>query len=541
MGHAARLRRDEFSGRILGKYEVVCRLSTGGMAEIFLAVQRGPEGFQKLAVLKQILPGAKHQGEWVRMFIEEAQTAASFAHPNLAQVYELDKADGELFMAMEFIVGASLLEVLRAAAVAREPIPIGFTLAVCRDTALALGYAHQFEDPLGRAHGVVHRDVSPKNIMVTYEGTTKLLDFGVAKRIHETHTGRLTGTLGYMSPEQLRAAPVDGRSDVFSLGVVLHECLTGAPLFSGRTLKQMIDDPEREPPDPPSLLNADISEAVDAVVLTALEADASRRFPSAREMARGIEAAGGNEIWPAEMCGELVARFFPDRPEQTRELLQGLPPSAQDRGVTTASGRLFAASSTIDEASSLPRISRSFAPNERALPPDAGTLEIAQTLRANWPIRGALAGAAVLVVAGAALWALSNAAPAAKIVDPPPAPRAVLGMATPTAPTAIAVRAPSAPAETALGPTERSVPGVAAGEHGVVPTSAATEVAWLTVDSKPWARIEVDGREIGVTPISHYRLKPGPHALEAVRSDGQHQSLKVRIGPRREEKWLVQW
>jgi hypothetical protein len=452
------------------------------------------------------------------MFIEEAQTAASFAHPNLAQVYELDKADGELFMAMEYIVGATLLEILRASAVAHEPIPIGFALAVCRDAALALGYAHQFRDPLGRGHGVVHRDVSPKNVMVTYEGTTKVLDFGVSKRIHQSHTGRLTGTLGYMSPEQLRADPVDGRSDVFSLGVVLHECLTGVPLFSGRTLKQMIDEPLREPPEPPSALNDQVSGAVDAVVLTALEPDVARRFPSAREMARGIEAAGGNEIWPAEMCGELVAKLFPDRPEQTRALLQGLPPGAEDLGVPTPSAPLFASSATIDQTREEERVSKTFAPEGPA------TLAIARTFRRSWPARGALGGMAVLAVVGAAWWALFSGTSAPKIADPPPPPHAEAVAPTPKSPAVIT-------------PDPASVTPAVVPE----PAPAAPDFAWLTVDSRPWARITVDGKEIGVTPISRYRVKPGAHSLEAVRSDGQHQSLKVRINPRREEKWLVPW
>jgi serine/threonine protein kinase len=320
-----------------------------------------------------------------------------------------------------------------------------------------------------------------------------------------------------MSPEQLRADPVDGRSDVFSLGVVLYECLTGVPLFSGRTLKQMIDEP-LPPPEPPSVLNENISEALDAVVLTALEPDVSRRFPSAREMARGIEAAGGNEIWPAEMCGELVTRFFPDRQEQAGQLLQGLPPTTEDPGVTAESGPVFAPSSTLGESSSLAPLDRSFAP---AAP---GTLVIASTLRSKWPVRGALGAAAILLAAGGAWWALSSAAPAAKISDPPLAP-------------------------TTPHPSPLPLAGEGQGEGGqrkleepvVEKAPAAAEAGWLTVDSKPWARIEVDGKEIGVTPISHYRLKPGPHALEAVRSDGHHQSMKVRISPRHEEKWWVQW
>src|SRR5687767_14312078 len=137
------------SGRKLGKYEILCRLSIGGMSEIFLAFQRGLGGFQKLVVVKQILPDIKGEEEFVRMFLDEARITAQFNHPNIAQVFDLDIDDGELFLAMEFVPGATLVEVARACRQAGEPIPMGMTLAAVRDTALALNYAHHFTDPLG--------------------------------------------------------------------------------------------------------------------------------------------------------------------------------------------------------------------------------------------------------------------------------------------------------------------------------------------------------------------------------------------------------
>jgi len=323
-GPVVTLAPDRYSGRKLGKYEIVCRLSTGGMAAIYLAFQRGHAGFQKLVVLKQILPDVKAEQELVDMFLDEAKITAAFNHPNIAHVYDLDVASEELFLAMEFVAGADLLEIARACHEAQEPIPIGFTMAVVHDTALALHYAHTFTDPLGRPHPVIHRDVAEKNIMVTYDGTTKLLDFGIAKakdRNTRTAAGMVKGTLGYMSPEQLRGKELDARTDVYSLGVVFHECLTGMRLFHGEDHEAEIMAALETDAAPPSEQNPNVPPEIDAVVLKALRRNREERFPNALEMARAIERSTSERMWHQEEIGLLVQRYFADRREQTRQLL----------------------------------------------------------------------------------------------------------------------------------------------------------------------------------------------------------------------------
>lgn len=312
--------------REMGKYEVLCRLSTGGMSEIFLAHQKGLAGFRKLVVLKSILPDIRGEEDFVRMFLDEAKTTALFNHPNIAQVFDLDVDKDTLFLAMEFVEGCTLVEMARACRQAKEPIPIGFTLQAVRDTALALHYAHNFTDPRGRKKTVIHRDVAEKNIMVSYDGTTKLLDFGIAKALgHQaagrTSVGMVKGTSGYMSPEQIRGEPLDARSDVFSLGVVLHECLTAMRLFHGKTPEEAMLAALREEIPPPSRQNAEVSEAIDQVTLKALERDRDSRYSTALEFARAIEKAAGGLIWLPEKSGELVSRHFADRREQTRALM----------------------------------------------------------------------------------------------------------------------------------------------------------------------------------------------------------------------------
>jgi serine/threonine protein kinase len=317
----------ELDRRTLGKYELLCRLSTGGMSEIFLATQKGLAGFRKIVVLKSILPDISGEDEFVKMFLEEARTTAAFNHPNIAQVFDLDTDEGTLFLAMEFVQGATLVEMARACRQAKEPIPIGFTLASVRDTALALHYAHNFTDPRGRKQVVIHRDVAEKNIMVTYEGTTKLLDFGIAKALGRrggslTSIGMVKGTSGYMSPEQIRGEPLDPRSDVFALGVVLHECLTGMRLFHGKNPEDGMLAALREDVQPPSRLQPEVTPSLDQVTLKALARDRDQRFTTALEFARAIEKAAPGMLWHPEQSGDLVQRFYTERRVQTRELIE---------------------------------------------------------------------------------------------------------------------------------------------------------------------------------------------------------------------------
>ena len=318
---------DRYTGRKLGKYEVLCQLSSGGMSQIFLAFQRGHAGFRKLVVLKQILPDIKADEDIVQMFLDEAKITAAFTHPNVAQVYDLDTQDDELFLAMEFVPGATLIEVARACREAGEAIPLGLSLMAVRDTALALHYAHTFRDPVGRPRQVIHRDVAEKNILVTYEGLTKLLDFGIAKatgRATRTAAGKVKGTSGYMSPEQIRGEELDPRSDLFSLGVVLHECLTGMRLYYDKDPEAGMLAVFKGAPPPPSEGNPDVRPELDEVVLKSLAHARADRFATALEFARAIERVSGRDLWHPEQSAEFMAGHFEHRREQTAGLLEGL-------------------------------------------------------------------------------------------------------------------------------------------------------------------------------------------------------------------------
>ena len=213
------------AGTLLGKYEIVRKLATGGMAEIYLARIRGTAGFEKLVVLKRILPNVAEDPTFVHMFLDEARLAATLQHPNIADVYDVGDADGVYFFTMEYVHGQDVRAIKIASRKSGEPVPVAIALAIVYGIASALDYAHTRKGPDGLPLGLVHRDVSTSNILVSYDGAVKLVDFGIARAAgaqHKTLTGTLKGKIPYMSPEQCKGLPLDARSDLFSLGVVLY-------------------------------------------------------------------------------------------------------------------------------------------------------------------------------------------------------------------------------------------------------------------------------------------------------------------------------
>jgi len=220
----------------LGPYELLRRLATGGMAEVYLARRAGPHGFQKLVAVKRILPQFARDLDFVAMFVDEARVCARLGHPNIVQVFDFGEQDGELYMAMEYVDGTTAARLVRAAAGQGEDLPIDVCLHITLSILRALEYAHNARDDEGKPLALVHRDVSPGNVLIDRTGAVKLTDFGIARAAEierRTDAGQLKGKLGYMSPEQVVGRELDARSDVFTLGIVLAEMLILRPLFSG--------------------------------------------------------------------------------------------------------------------------------------------------------------------------------------------------------------------------------------------------------------------------------------------------------------------
>jgi serine/threonine protein kinase len=276
----------------LGSYDIVRRLERGGMAELYLARAVGPEGFEKLVVLKRILPYIAESPKYVRAFLDEARLVAGFDHPHIAQVYDMGTVDGSYFFTMEYVHGANVRTILRRCRRLQAKLPIEHAVLIARDIASALHYAHERRGPDGKHLAVVHRDVSPSNILVSYDGVAKLIDFGIAKAASSslrTQTGALKGKISYMSPEQARGQPLDRRSDVFSLGIVLWEMIAGRRLYKSdndmATIQQIIHEP------PPALrtYRRDCPEALERIVARALALDPGDRLATAQALQLELE------------------------------------------------------------------------------------------------------------------------------------------------------------------------------------------------------------------------------------------------------------
>src|SRR6185295_9952068 len=275
-------------GTPIGKYVVRRKIAEGGMAEIYLASSRGPEGFEKDVAIKRIRPFLAGDEQFVQMFIAEARVASRLNHANLVQVFEFDKHQDTFYLAMELVRGHSLWDVRRRAKEMVDPMSPTLVAHVGAEVARGLGYAHRLADK-GKPLNLVHRDVTPHNVLLSFDGAVKLADFGVAKHsASSTAAGVLKGKFAYMSPEQSRGEPLDARTDLFALGIVLWEMLTGGRLFDGDSDVAVLRAVQSSAIAPPSRLNPDVPEALSAVVMKALERDPAQRYQDGQEMERAL-------------------------------------------------------------------------------------------------------------------------------------------------------------------------------------------------------------------------------------------------------------
>ncbi len=275
-----------------GRYQLLKKLATGGMAQIYLARQLGPEGFEKLLVVKRILPHLAENDDFITMFLDEARIAARLNHPNIVQIFDLGAQDDSYFIAMEFIHGEDVRRVWKHADKIGQPIPLALICRIIIEACAGLDYAHKKPDASGRPLNIVHRDISPQNILVSFEGGVKVVDFGIAKAADQatvTKSGVLKGKYSYMSPEQAAGQPIDCRTDIFALGVVLYELLTGTRLFKRATDIQTLNAVTECNVAPPSEINSRVPPDLDAIVMKALAKDRTARFPEARQLGAALE------------------------------------------------------------------------------------------------------------------------------------------------------------------------------------------------------------------------------------------------------------
>ena len=308
------------------RYEILARLATGGMAELFLARATAPDGDVRHVVLKRVLPSRTHDPQFVTMFLDEARLAIQLDHPNIVRVFDIGQLGSSYFFTMEYVHGENVRTVLQRVHGLRRRIPLAHAITIAAGAASGLHHAHDRADPHGKPLGIVHRDVSPANIMVGFDGAVKLVDFGVAKatvRSTETRAGTIKGKIAYLSPEQcIGNKPVDRRSDVFALGIVFYELLVVQRLFRREsdfaTMAAIVTDDV----PPPSVCRPDIPPALDAVVMRALAKTPDQRYPTAGAFLDSLEhaaRASGVELSVGSL-GQYLKELFGERPEPWIEL-----------------------------------------------------------------------------------------------------------------------------------------------------------------------------------------------------------------------------
>jgi len=280
-----------FEPESFGKYYLVDHIATGGMAEIFKAKTYSHGGFENLLVIKRILPHVGEKQDFVDMFIDEAKITVALQHPNIVRVYDFGKILDNYFIAMECVDGKDVRHLLKQLARTRQYLPYRFAAFIALETCKGLQYAHAKADLHGVSYEIVHRDISPSNVIVSYEGEAKVADFGIAKaesNAYETRDGVLKGKFEYMSPEQAAGDPIDARSDLFSLGIILWEMMTGRRLFKTDSETATLRKIRDEDVPAPSLCRPDVPPALEAIVLKALTRDRDARYQSAEEMAEDL-------------------------------------------------------------------------------------------------------------------------------------------------------------------------------------------------------------------------------------------------------------
>jgi serine/threonine protein kinase len=381
-----------------GKYSLFERIGRGGMAEVFKGRIQGPAGFERTFVVKRILPHLSDDQAFIKMFVEEAKLSARLNHPNIVHIFELGAVEGEYFISMEYIRGHDLSETMRAIWKTMGPPRPEMVAYIGREACRGLAYAHSLTDDMGRPLGMIHRDVSPSNVMLSYEGVVKLLDFGIAKALGDTaeatKSGTMKGKYAYMAPEQTDGDNVDHRSDIFACGIVLHEVLTGRRLFKGQNDVQTIERVRRCEVPPPSLQNAAVPPALDAIVLRALARNPNNRWQSASDMADALDDVVHAARFQPTHLAQLLYDLFPVEGGVPRPTMS----QSSHGGLTVTHGT---GSGQSMRSRTVPPVTRT-ASGAGQMPLDAGGAEPSLKPKSKFPAVAAVL--ALLAGGGGAAW-----------------------------------------------------------------------------------------------------------------------------------------
>jgi serine/threonine-protein kinase len=544
----------------VGKYQLVSKLATGGMAEVYLAKSAGPMGFEKTLVLKRILPHLAEDEQFVEMFLGEAKLAAQLEHPNVVQIFDFGEAEGTFYLAMEYIDGPNLRILSKRARAAGVALPPAACAKIIASACEGLAYAHDFMDPAtGEPLDLIHRDISPDNILLSRQGAVKVVDFGIAKaanQSHKTQTGLIKGKIAYMPPEQLQARPLDRRVDVYALGVVLYELLTGHKPFDATTDVSMMQAILFEPFVPAVTRRPELPRPLMDILDKALSKVREHRYADCRafqtDLERFILSAG--EPVGAYQLSRLVAQV------SSSEAGGQVAPPASGSGPKSRPGSGTRQAST-EPTAAPPRSSGGTRVAEGEVEPTTPVAEADESrptlVSSSMPaaassrrigLLAGLGGFALLALgSGVVLLRGNDAAPPAPIVitstrpvaqpaTPPAATAPAQGESRETPPpqdpgarTAAARTQPEptplAPAVAVVDPPKplpsvkptRKEPRSSSGSTSVRRT--AVEKARLEFRIRPYATVLLDGKTLGQTPLPPAEVEVGSHTVQLVNKD----------------------
>ncbi len=512
----------------VGKYQLIRKLATGGMAEVFLARAEGPMGFAKRLVVKRILPHFVEDPNFVGMFLGEAKLAAELNHPNLVSIFDFGEADGQYYLAMEYIDGPNLRQLNVASRQQGKPLSYSLSARLMTFAAEGLHAAHELRDEHGQLVNLVHRDISPDNILLSRNGTVKVIDFGIAKLSTEpsrTKSGVIKGKLAYMPPEQLSREPLDRRADIFALGVVLYELIAGAMPFDATSEVSIIQAIMNE--EPLSSVRSkvpDVPQELDAIVATCLSKNAADRYPTCKALQNALEhfiAAQGVPVFTSDLAAVIDAV---------------VPAVAEVSPAPSGSGSMEPLDSTV---ATRPKHRRSKEVVQPATEAEGNDPELSRG-SAPTHARGSVVRATpkrpfvavvVLLVVGIGIGGLAVFRPWEKWSQPVrvPLPEALKHPPVAVVPVAVepvaVVPVPARETEEA----DAAVPEAAVGPVAAVPV----KLGHLELRIRPFALVFLDGKPMGQTPLPPLALPVGKHRLRLVNDDlakNIEQDIVVRAG-----------
>ncbi|MDP3113010.1 MAG: serine/threonine-protein kinase [Thermodesulfovibrionales bacterium] len=488
-----------------GQYILLDKVGSGGMAELFKAKKVGIEGFERVLAIKRILPHLSSDEEFIDMFIAEAKLVARLSHKNITQVYDFGKIGQNYFIAMEYISGKDLRGILKRCKEKNDKFPVFLAVFIAKEIASGLSYAHRQKDSSGKNLNIIHRDVSPQNILISYEGEVRVVDFGIAKAGSQskTTTGVLKGKLSYMSPEQAWGKTIDHRSDIFALGIVLYEMLTGERLFKGDSEINTLEKVRAAQIDPlPSSINADLPAELETKLVRALAREVTERYQNASD----LEADLGNILFellrtdPALSLKQFMHSLFKAEIEAEHK---------SESEEETISVQIEQEPAVADIKSANAKKSKT---PVKTRPQELKSFRVQEPAKKNvyrYVISASLAVVA-LVIAGFIFW---DKNPPPQLTTPPP----VQPVAAPQ-PGAeeqkTATQMPAAPPLAGNEIEQRTPSPQTDKQQGKIQKTPEEEnYGGLTINAMPWANVFVDGKPYGTTPKTIEDIKAGSHKV----------------------------